>query len=115
MTLDSSISPEGISWSTGTAATGAGISFTGAGFSATGAGAGVGVGAGSAFGVFSLAGDFFVALAEGSFGAVALTERGFFGAAASPSGLAVFFVDEVAMPGEGGGFRFWRLSGPPGP
>ena len=109
------MSAAGVSWSTGTAATGEGISFTGAGFSATGAGAGVGVGAGSAFGAFSLAGDFFIALAEGSFGVVALTARGFFGATASPSGLAVFFVDEVAMPGEGGGFRFWRLSGPPGP
>ena len=113
MTLDSSMSDAEVSWSTGTAATGAGISFTGAGFSATGAG--VGVGAGSALGAFSLAGDFFIALAEGSFGVVALTARGFFGATASPSGLAVFFVDEVAMPGEGGGFRFWRLSGPPGP
>jgi hypothetical protein len=45
----------------------------------------------------------------------ALVARGFFGAPASPSGLAVFLVDEEAMPGEGRGFRFWRLRGPPGP
>jgi len=115
MTLDSSMLPGGVSLTAGTAGIDAGISFNGASFSTAGAGTWVGEGVASACGVFSFAGDFFGALAEGSFGVVALTARGFLGAAASPSGLAVFFVDEVAMPGEGGGFRFWRLSGPPGP
>jgi hypothetical protein len=106
MTFDSSIISSGVT--SGAAAVGAGA---GAGFSAerVGAGAGgVGVTA-SAFAVFSLAGAFLGVFSAGYLGAAVFTARVFLAGAASPSGLAVFFVDEVAMPGEGGRFRSWRL------
>ena len=93
------------------ATTGGGVG-TETGLSATGTGVAVGssVGAGSSFFAFSFAGLFFaVGFSAGSLAAVNFTARGFLIGAASPSGLAVFFVDEVAMPGEGRGFRSWRL------
>ena len=62
-------------------------------------------GASATFGNLDLREIFFAGLAAGSLGAAVLTARGFFAGAAAPSGLAVFFVDEGAMPGGGRGFR----------
>ena len=108
MILDSSTVSSVRAGGAGGGTMGAASTFFGATFSSGGREtAGGATVAGSAGEIFPFAGAFF--------GAAGLTARGFFTGAASPSGLAVFLVDEVAMPGEGGGFRSWRLRGLPEP